>query len=243
MRMKSIHPWLLAGLALFHGSALAKESAFFAPPAGSVRIEEATSSIPNDARALVIVDVRLHSLIAPALHEYVSAAAGRRKFRIAVLPIPGLDDCPPPKLREALQAWHAVRPGIEGILFVGNIKLPSFFMPRPDIHSTRLWPRFYEDLDMTPSQTIPPGTVLKDDPAAAQSWPRVAGVKTLTVREHDFDFLEHGTPLFQHLYSGGYLGMAHLLRLRQADKDVQGNPMNLREFQEILTGDPFADAK
>ena len=60
---------------------------------------------------------------------------------------------------------------------------------------------------------------------------------------HDRVTDEHGATLFQHLYSGGYLGMAHLLRLRQADKDVHNNPMQLREFQEILIGDPFADAK
>ncbi len=469
MIMKSVHQWLIAGLILLHGARLAAAE-FFTPPEADLRLEEVSSTIPNDARAIVIVDARLHALIAPALHEYIRAAAGRRQFRISVLPVTGLDDCPPAKLREALQKCRTARPGIEGVLFVGNIKLPSFFMPRPDIHSTRLWPRFYEDLDMEPSQTIAPGTVLKDDPAAQQSWPRVAGVKSLTVKEHDYDFLaegkspgsewwaaflpvgfqddsrnnypawaeqlapffkkaaafhegttaygrglylvsndasllargrpvwdavgpgmieffavnekgpgafknnpdgyqrvslekfatldaflthagglpwmdegwqsdnvflghmaqsrrrivwwnvhsnpewslvswqqardvkdgglaallngcsvggfrqpgspsyvdtnttpeqniltnlvygrsafvaavgsthdrvtdEHGTPLFQHLYSGGYLGMAHLLRLRQADKDVQGNPMQLREFQEILIGDPFADAK
>ena len=60
---------------------------------------------------------------------------------------------------------------------------------------------------------------------------------------HDRVTDERATPLLQHLYSGGYLGMAHRLRLRQADLDVHGNPMQLREFQEILIGDPFADAK
>jgi hypothetical protein len=54
---------------------------------------------------------------------------------------------------------------------------------------------------------------------------------------------EHGTLLFQHLYDGGYPGVPHFRRLRQADKDVHGNSMQLREFHEILIGDPFADAK
>jgi hypothetical protein len=54
---------------------------------------------------------------------------------------------------------------------------------------------------------------------------------------------ERATPLLQHLYDGGYLGRAHFLRLCQQDRDVQGNPALLREFQEILIGDPFVDAQ
>jgi hypothetical protein len=60
---------------------------------------------------------------------------------------------------------------------------------------------------------------------------------------HDRVTEERATPLLKHLYAGGYLGRAHFLRLRQQDGDVQGNPTSLREFQEILIGDPFADAK
>lgn len=429
-------------------------------------VDQVPERIPDGAKALVMLDTRLHTLISRELNEYVSAASRRRKFPIAVLPVENLDDCPPQKLREVLKINHTKHPGVEGVLFAGNVKAPSFFMPRPDIHTTRLWPRFYEDLDMEPARTMVPGTVLKDGP----QWPRVAGVKSLTVKEHDYDTLtggkspgaewwvaylpvgfqkdtantyeawaaqltpflkkaaafhngtqsydrglylvsndcsllergrpvwdvagagaieffalnekgpgvfknnaegyqrtplekfpsldaflsharslpwmdegwqsadvflkhmpqslrrivwwnvhskpdwslvsweqardlrgggliamlngcsvggyrqpgsasyvdtkitpeqnvltnlvygqsafvaalgsthdrvtdEHGTPLFRHLYEGGYLGMAHLYRLRQADREVKGNPMQLREFQEILIGDPFADAK
>ena len=60
---------------------------------------------------------------------------------------------------------------------------------------------------------------------------------------HDRVTDERATPLLKHLYAGGYLGRAHFLRLRQQDRDVQGNPALVREFQEILIGDPFADAK
>jgi hypothetical protein len=60
---------------------------------------------------------------------------------------------------------------------------------------------------------------------------------------HDRVTDERATPLLRHLYAGGYLGRAHFLRLRQQDRDVQGDPARLREFQEILIGDPFADAK
>jgi hypothetical protein len=59
---------------------------------------------------------------------------------------------------------------------------------------------------------------------------------------HDRVTDERATPLLAHLYSGGYLGRAHLLRLQQQDRDVQANPALLREFHELLIGDPFADA-
>jgi len=53
---------------------------------------------------------------------------------------------------------------------------------------------------------------------------------------------EAATPLFAHMYSGGYLGMAHLLRLRRQDKDSP-SPGALRGRQEMLIGDPFLDAR
>ena len=80
---------------------------------------------------------------------------------------------------------------LEGILFVGNVKLPSFFMPRADTPSTRLWPRYYEDLDMTVRRRIPPGTVLKEC-GPENPWPCVAGKKRFTVPEHDFDDFAFG---------------------------------------------------
>ncbi len=51
---------------------------------------------------------------------------------------------------------------------------------------------------------------------------------------------EGATPLFAHMYSGGYLGMAHLLRLRQQAKNA-GNVDVLRQWHEMLIGDPFVD--
>lgn len=53
---------------------------------------------------------------------------------------------------------------------------------------------------------------------------------------------EGGTPLFESIYGDGYLGKAHLLRLRQQDKDSP-NPGVLRTRQEMLIGDPFLDTR
>jgi len=166
-------------------------AATLTPPPQPVGLASALGQVPDDARALVLLDARLHALIAPDLLAYARAAAARRKFHIAVLPVVGLDDCTPPEIRRSIQGWRAARPGLEGILFVGNVKLPSFFMPRADTPSTRLWPRYFEDIDMLAERRIPPGTILTDC-GAGRAWPCVAGVKEFKVPEHDFDDLAQG---------------------------------------------------
>jgi hypothetical protein len=152
----------------------------------AVILDSALERIPAETRALVLVDTRLCKLIASDLSAYVRAASARRRFPIAVLPVVRLDDYAPPQVRRALQGWRAARPRLEGIVFVGNVKLPSFFMPRADTPSTRLWPRYFEDLGMTVQRQVPPGTILKQC-GPAQPWPCVAGAKELKVPEHDFD--------------------------------------------------------
>jgi hypothetical protein len=166
-------------------------SAFFTPPTGACSLAAAARLIRDDTRALALVDARLYELIAPALDGYLEAAARRRQFGIALLPILDLDDRRPEELRAALHGWHAAKPKLEGALFVGNIKLPSFFLPRADIHSVRLWPRYFEDLDMTVTQRVAPGTVLKSQ-AASTDWPKIVGVESLVVPPHDYDDLAEG---------------------------------------------------
>jgi hypothetical protein len=169
-----------------------------AEPAGSssagpqpTELNLALRQVPEQAKALVLLDARLYRIAAPDLLPYVKAASARRQFQIAVLPILGLDDCRPAEIRQALQKWRVARPGLEGVLFVGNVKLPSFFMPRADTPSTRLWPRYYEDLDMAAERRIAPGTVLKEC-GPANPWPCIAGAKQFKVPEHDFDDLAQG---------------------------------------------------
>ena len=53
---------------------------------------------------------------------------------------------------------------------------------------------------------------------------------------------EHATPLFKHLYANGYLGMAHLLRVREQDRDSP-DPGALHGRQEMLIGDQFLDVR
>ncbi|MGO8691214.1 MAG: hypothetical protein ACLQLG_16450 [Thermoguttaceae bacterium] len=144
-----------------------------------LRLDGALAHIPADAHALVLVDARLYELISPELSAYVQAAEARRKFTITVLPLVGLDDCRPPQVREAMQKWHAERPKVEGVLFVGNVKLPSFFMPRGDTLSVRLWSKYYEDLEMVPTREMRTGSTPSFAP------------KGFKVPEHDFDQMLH----------------------------------------------------
>ena len=178
-----------------------ERSDFFTPPTGACSLASAVNLIRDGTRAAAIVDARLYELIAPTLEDYLEAAARRRRFGIALLPILALDDQRPEQVRAALQSWHAAKPELEGVLFVGNIKLPSFFLPRADIHSVRLWPRFFEDLDMTVTQRVAPGTMLKGHGAPAESWPKIVGVDALTVPPHDFDDLAEGPGLGPELWA------------------------------------------
>ena len=145
----------------------------------------------RESRAMVAVDARLHALLVDELAAYVKAAEGRRKFPIGVLPVEGLDDLPPPDVRKRIAAWRGEYPELEGVLLVGNVKLPSFFMPRVDTPSTRYWPRYYEDLDLVAERRIEAGTVLKA-PTQEGEWPCVVGVDEFKVPEHDFDWMEQG---------------------------------------------------
>jgi hypothetical protein len=175
-------------------------SAFFTPPGDTCSLSSAVQSIQPETRALALVDARLYKLIAPALNDYLQAASQRRRFGIVLLPIVGLDDCRPEELRGALQSWQVAKPAVEGVLYVGNIKLPSFFLPRADIHSVRLWPRYFEDLDMTVTQRVAPGVVLKSS-SASTNWPRIVGTESLVVPPHDFDDLAEGANLGPELWA------------------------------------------
>src|SRR5262245_1494077 len=96
----------------------------------AVLSEDAASPEP---RARVVSEDRLHRLLQSELAAGVKLAEARRGFAIRVQSVDGIDDWEPPKVRSAISQWLASNSELEGILFVGNIKLPSFFMPRPDL--------------------------------------------------------------------------------------------------------------
>ena len=91
---------------------------WFTPPTGVCTLTSSLDLISDEARALIVLDDRLHEIIAPALNEYAAAAAQRRRLAIVVIPIQALDDQRPEQVRAALQSWHAAKPRLEGVLFV-----------------------------------------------------------------------------------------------------------------------------
>ena len=84
-------------------------------------------------------------------------------------------------------------------------------------------------------------TTVEDNVLVSVVYGRSAFVAALGTPHNRVDD-EHITPLFAHMYAGGYLGMAHLLRLQQEEKESR-NPGVLRGRQEMLVGDPFVDAR
>jgi len=144
--------------------------------------------------ALVVVDARLHSLVKDELNSYVRAAEERRGIPVGIVSIDGIDDWKPPQVRAAISNWLKQYPKLEGVLMVGNIKLPSFFMPRADLPETRLWPRYYEDPELVAERRIAPGTVLQPASGPHPVWPFVAGNEPFTVPEHDFDDMQPPSP-------------------------------------------------
>ena len=153
-----------------HLAAMWRIALFLALAGAGVLANEAESNTPAaegfggggtasaETHALVVLDARLQRLIEPELASYVRAAEARRGFRIMTMPVDGIDDWKPQRVRAAITEWLSSHPKLEGILFVGNVKLPSFFMPRTDLPETRLWPRYYEDPKLVAERRIAPGT-------------------------------------------------------------------------------------
>lgn len=109
------------------------------------------SDAPQPPRALILVDPRLKSGLATELETYRSLAEARRGFRIAIDAPEGLDDKTPEQVRAYLQQLRSANPGLEGVLFVGNVKMPILQMPRNEAQGfseyTSYFPGYYEDLD------------------------------------------------------------------------------------------------
>ncbi|OGR02216.1 MAG: hypothetical protein A2284_08870 [Deltaproteobacteria bacterium RIFOXYA12_FULL_61_11] len=156
-----------------------------------------TLDCPGTIRALVLLDQRLYSLVEADLIRYVNAACGRRGFGIAIVPQQSLDDRTPEEVRALVMTLRGQHAQLEGVLYVGDVALPTYFKPRPDILSTRLFPRYLEDLDMTVVRNLSAGTVLPVCVAGASG----ATCRTdapsgnngsSTVPQHDYDWFEHG---------------------------------------------------
>lgn len=132
--------------------------------------------------AVILVDARLRQPLSPLLDDYAAAAGARRGFGIEVLGADGLDDEPFAQLRERVKQLLVDRPALEGVLFVGNVKLPSLFSPRGDNLQTRYFVHGLEDLDLVMERRLVPGS------------PRPGASDGAKVPEHDVDWLERASP-------------------------------------------------
>jgi hypothetical protein len=162
-----------------------------------------TSGAPSAAaHALMLVDSRLYEQLADQLERYRQLAEQRRGFSIELRAVKGLDDLGFGELKTELRSERVANPSLEGVLFIGNVALPTFYKPRFDNLSTRLYPYFYEDLDATFVRAQDPGTL---DPRcvdwgnAPQQNCNVLG--DTIVPPHDYDRFQPGAHLGPELWT------------------------------------------
>lgn len=138
------------------------------------------------ARALVMVDQRLFEHLRTELERYVALAQLRRRFPIELRARERFDDWAPTEIAEYLSAERERNPELQGVLFVGNIRLATFYKPSPEEPTVRYLPRFYEDLDARYWREYGEGAF--DPPCAGPPQPTcVVGELPLPVPPHDFD--------------------------------------------------------
>lgn len=138
----------------------------------------------KNVRSIVLIDSRLFKHIENDLKEYIQLAEKRRKFGIMIEAVNDIDDWGFEKVREYVKKLKSSHAQLEGILFIGNIKMPSLYSPRGDNFQTRCLPIYYQDLDMKFEKRLKPGEHHTD-----------SGNPKSIVPQHDFDYLEKGKSL------------------------------------------------
>jgi hypothetical protein len=153
-------------------------------------------------KALLLIDARLYALLREKLEQYRALAEQRRGFAIELRVETGLDERSFVELKSWLTSEHQRNPELEGVLFIGNVAVPTFYKPRNDNLATRLYPYFYEDLDATWLRAQDPGTLdplCLNQPGQVQQNCNV--LADTTVPPHDYDRLIPGPSLGPELWS------------------------------------------
>ncbi len=75
--------------------------------------------------AAVLIDDRLYKLIKPQLDKYINYARIQRGFGILIDSYNGMDDLSFVQIKDRISNLRSNNPSFEGVLFVGNIKIPS----------------------------------------------------------------------------------------------------------------------
>jgi len=150
-------------------------------------------------KALMLVDQRLYTQLKNELDQYRTVAGTRRGFAIDLRAISGLDDWGFQTVRNYVIQAKSQNAALEGVLYVGNVKLPSFYKPRPDTLQTRLMPVYLEDLDATFSRIQVPGSI---DPACDGTNDAACAVGgPATVPAHDLDSITPGAGFATELWA------------------------------------------
>jgi hypothetical protein len=142
-------------------------------------------------RALMLVDRRLYRQLGPIIDEYRTLAEQRRGFSIALHAIDGIDQWRHDAVKAYIKRQRTADPSLEGVLFIGNIKLPSFFQSRTDTADTRLITRYYEDLDGVFSKHLADNSTIPPCPIEGLPY-NCYGGGGAAVPAHDFDHVAKG---------------------------------------------------
>jgi len=148
---------------------------------------ESELTVLSNTAALVLVDNRLYALLENEINLYIELAEQRRAFDIVVDSDKNLDDYSYQNIRNLIKSYRASYPGLEGVLFIGNIKLPSFYKNRADILPIRSFPAYYEDFDLNVTRHYGPGAVDPYCDGGNSPYCQVVKEGGYTVPEHDFD--------------------------------------------------------
>jgi len=156
----------------------------------TVNFTGAGSGCGSASKAIILVDSRLHTLLVNEFEQYRSAASTRRGFQIELRAVSGIDDWSAQAVRDYVKSAKTANPALEGVLYVGNIKLPSFYKVRADTGDVRLYPAYLEDLDATFSRNQAPGSI---DPLCDGTNDNACAVfGPYTVPPHDLDAITPG---------------------------------------------------
>ncbi|MFH1451218.1 MAG: PKD domain-containing protein [bacterium] len=140
----------------------------------------------SSVKAAVLSDSRLYNLVEDELDEYISLAEQKRGFKVAKFIVSGIDDWSYIEVKNFIKEKKAAFPNLEGVLLVGNIKLPSFYKPRNDNTQVRLFSQYYGDIDGTFLRKQEPGST---DPLCPQNDPFCNTLYETQVPDHDFDYI------------------------------------------------------
>ncbi|MDD5312697.1 MAG: putative Ig domain-containing protein [Dehalococcoidia bacterium] len=146
--------------------------------ARGVRVEY---DLPIDhPKAVILVDTRLYNLLKNEIDQYRALAQVRRGFSINLDIVNNIDDWSYTAVRDRIKSLKDENPDLEGVLLMGNIKMPSFFQSRGDNIDLRLMPHYFEDLDAVFRKDLPNGSQIP------------FGGNSVAVPVHDLDFIGKG---------------------------------------------------